>query len=163
MLFTIRAIGLILIFVAGLTVSGAFMPGDEPDFQKQGRIMLLQKLFALDPAKVYKADQSYLASIDAGFDADNQQYFVERHNENARFPDSGYLFILNYARPGSVTLTAFAPEEKPYQWLRCRLRHANGRIFARIVFQPDGECSDLTVLRAGNPDSLPRIALLSGE
>lgn len=163
MQITGKAACLIFLLGAGLMTSGNFVTEKEPDFQRQSCLALLKKLFAFDLAKVFRKDDRYLTSIDADFDADNQQYFVEQHNEQAKFPDSGYLFIFSYAIPDNVTLSAFAPEEQQCQWVKCRLRRVNGRIFGRIVFQPDGECCELMVPEAPGVGSRHQITQLATE
>jgi hypothetical protein len=125
--------------------------------------MLLKNLLALDLKSLIKADKNYLASVNAGFDEDNQQYFLERYPGRAKFPGSSYLFIISYLKPDSVTITVYAPENQPWQWLKCRLRHSGGRISGRIVFQPDGECLSLPV--SGWPEGfeIQKTAMLISE
>ncbi len=144
-------------------VADSFLSGNEPDLKGPGRARLLNKLLELDLASIARGDKEYLAAIGAGFDEDNQQYFVEQQVENTEFSDSTILIIISYSLPERVCLTIFPPEDGCYQWLDCRLRLVNGDIFCRALFQPEGNCSELIRVQPSVNGSSRRLALLTGQ
>lgn len=126
--------------------------------EKCDRISQLQHFLKLDLIRINNRDQTYLDSLDAGFDEDNQQYFIDFGNG-----DNGDLCTLSFRRPGSTEIRFFPQACSDWCWLGCRLRTVGDRLFTRLLIYPDGTCSDLAV--TGSPCNAFQagIAMAPGE
>ncbi len=130
---------IVAIFLIGI-LSAAGQSDNATGNEEPKRIGLLQRLLKLDLVRINNRDQKYLDSLDAGYDEDNQQYYLDFGNG-----DNGYLCILSFRRPGNTEIRFFPPACNDWNWLGCRLRTVGNRLFTRVLFQPEGICRELPV------------------
>lgn len=134
--------------------------GCHHDGLSQVRAILIEKLGQFDLTKIARGNTSYLAALDAGYDEENRQFFIEQQVEPGEMNHSSFLTIIDYHADAKTLLTVFAPENLTYQWLRCRLRRVGDDIFTRVVFQPDYDSTGILELRVPveRPGELPMLA-----
>ena len=127
------------------------------------RATLLQQLFDLDMARLHQRDYPYLDSLDAGYDEDNRQYYLDRGVAGSLSPAESYLCMIDYQTAESTEIRIFSPDRNASAWLRCRLRKCGKRLYTRVVFQPTGVCSDLLAIEPRLTGHLPQLAMLETD
>lgn len=110
------------------------------------RDILLNKLTELDLREICARNKSYLESLGADYDEDNQRFFIEQKDRNATYSDETCLIMIDYRRTDEAQITIFLPEKHSHLWLSSRISSHGGVLRARIVFQPFREPADLTYI-----------------
>lgn len=86
---------------------------------------------------------SYLQDLNAGYDEDNQCFFIEQSDKTGSFAGASYLILVDYRRQEETQISIFSPEDQQYMWLRSRITVHAGVLHARVIFQPVRDQPDL--------------------
>ncbi|HNX76355.1 MAG TPA: hypothetical protein PLM07_04155 [Candidatus Rifleibacterium sp.] len=157
----------IVLFLGLLILLGAIKQNPESEFTTADkanlRATLLQELVELDLARLHQRDYDYLDSLDAGYDEDNQQYYLDHTDAGSISYADSYLLIINYQATGSTEIRIFSPDRNAAEWLCCRLRKRGNRLYTRVVFQPGGACGNLLAIEPMPTGRMPELAMLEPD
>lgn len=116
----------------------------------QARQCLLENFASLNLAAILEQNPDYFENLAAGYDFDNQCYFIEQPGTYYR--DETILIQISYPRPGEAEVCIYAPEKLCWQWLRSRVRNVGNDINAPIVFIPMQYPDDLLFYQQPAPE-----------
>lgn len=120
----------------------------------KARQMLIECFAGLDLQRIIEQNAEYFEELDAGYDADNQRFFIEQPIAGSHYRDAGLLMLISYPRPGEAEICLYAPEHLSWQWLRSRVRRVAACINAPLVFEPMQQPDDMM------PNSRPASATM---
>lgn len=109
----------------------------------KARQMLVECFTSLDLQSILEQNADYLEQLDAGYDADNRRFFIERQVAGSRYNDDTLLILISYPQPQEAEISIYAPELLSWQWLHSRIRLAGSCINSPILFEPMLQPDDL--------------------
>jgi len=137
-----------IVLLAGFMVITSVWKHTDGEQREAARIFrarqsLIAGFLQLNLADLLNQKDEYLETLNAGYDRDNQRFFIEQPFAGSNYHDAGMLILVSYQRPDEAEICIYAPEHLSWQWLRSRVRRCGANINAPILFEPMLQPEDL--------------------